>query len=155
VAVVAGPAALGDYTALQTMSIPTSENALLIRTDFSDQSAWDRLIETAREPGDIFMFDMEVVDDRTHSGMTVEQLMAALPEDYSHSFMVVADSIAISKPDHPLLVVDLEEEPGRRFRAVAAAISQIDSNLSISNMGFEEFAERVDAGGVFRGIEGM
>jgi len=27
------------YTTPQTMSIPTSENALLIRTDFSDQSA--------------------------------------------------------------------------------------------------------------------
>ena len=137
------------------MSIPTSENALLIRTDFSDQSAWDRLIAAAREPGDIFMFNMEVVDDRTNSSMTLEQLMAALPEGYPHSFMVVADSVAISQPDHPLLVVDLGAERGRQFRAVAAVISQIDSNLSIANMGFEEFAGLVDAGGVFRGMEGM
>ena len=137
------------------MSIPTSENALLIRTDFSDQRAWDRLIGAAREPGDIFMFNMEVVDDGANTGMTVEQLMAALPEGYPHSFMVVADTVAISQPDHPLLVVDLLEERGRQFRAVAAVISQIDSNLSIANMGFEEFAGLVDDGGVFRGIEGM
>ena len=137
------------------MSIPTSENALLIRTDFSDQSAWGRLIGAAREPGDIFMFNMEVVDDRANSGMTVLQVMAALPEDYPHSFMVVADSVAISQPDHPLLVVDLLEQRGHQFRAVASVISQIDSNLSIANMGFEEFAGFVDAGGVFRGIEGM
>jgi len=137
------------------MSIPTSENAQLIRTDFSDQPAWDKLIGAAREPGDIFMFNMEVVDDRENSGMTVEQLMAALPEGYPHSFLVVADSKAISLPDHPVLVVDLLEERGRQFRAVAAVISQIDSNLSIANMGFEEFAEGVDAGGVFRGFEGM
>jgi hypothetical protein len=137
------------------MSIPTSENALLIRTDFSDQTSWDRLIGAARESGDIFMFNMEVVDDRANTGMTVEQLMTALPEGYQHSFMVVADSVAISQPDHPLLVVDLLEERGRQFRAVAAVFSQIDSNLSIANMGFEEFAGLVDDGGVFRGIEGM
>lgn len=39
------------------MSIPTSENALLIQTGFANQSAWDRLIGAAREPGDIFMFN--------------------------------------------------------------------------------------------------
>lgn len=146
-------ASRGNHTNI--MSIPTSENALLIRTDFSDQTAWDTLIATAREPGDIFIFNMKVVDDRANSGMGVEQLMAALPEGYPHSFMVVVDSVAISQPDHPLLVVDLLEEPGRRFRAIASVISQIDSNLSIANMGFEEFARLVDAGGVFRGIEGM
>jgi hypothetical protein len=46
-------------------------------------------------------------------------------------------------------------ERGRQFRTVAAVIFQIDSNLSIANMGFEEFAGLVDDGGVFRGIEGM
>lgn len=81
--------------------------------------------------------------------------MAALPEGYPHSFMVVADNTAISQPDHPLLVVDLLGERGRQFRAVASVISQIDSNLSIANMGFEEFAGLVDDGNVFRGIEGM
>lgn len=137
------------------MSLPTSENALLIRTDFSDQPAWDSLIGAAREPDDIFMFNLEVVDDRANDGRTVEQLMAALPEDYPQSFLVVADSVAIAQPDHPLLVVDLGEERGRPFRAVAAVISQVDSNLSTANLGFEEFAGLVDAGGVFRGMEGM
>lgn len=137
------------------MSLPTSENALLIRTDFSNQNAWDKLIAAAREPGDIFMFNMEIVDDRANDGMSVEQLLAALPEDYPHSFIVIADSTAISQPDHPLLVVDLAEERGRNFRAIASVISQIDSNLSIANMGFEEFAALVDDGGVFRGIEGI
>jgi hypothetical protein len=137
------------------MNIPTSENALLIRTDFSDQSAWNKLTAAASEPGDPFIFTMEVVDDRANSGATVEQLMAALPEGYPHSFMVVADSISISQPDHPLLVVDLLEERGRQFRTVAAEVASIDNNLSIANMGFEEFAEAVDEGGVFRGFPEM
>jgi hypothetical protein len=137
------------------MNIPTSENALLIRTDFSNQKAWDTLMAAAREPGDIFMFNMEVVDDRANNGTTAEELMKGLPEDFPHGFMVVADNVSISQPDFPLLVVDLLGERGRQFRAVAAVISQIDSNLSIANMGFEEFADLVDDDGVFRGIEGM
>jgi hypothetical protein len=134
------------------MNIPSSENALLIRTDFSDQSAWTKLKTAVSEPGDPFVFAMEVVDDRANSGVTVEQLMEALPEDYLHSFLVVADSASISESDFPLLVVDLAEERGRQFRAVAAQVASIDNNLSIANMGFEEFADAVDDGGVFRGF---
>jgi hypothetical protein len=134
------------------MNIPSSENALLIRTDFSDQSAWKKLKTTVSDPGDPFIFAMEVVEDRANNGATVEQLMEALPEDYLHSFLVVADSASISQPDFPLLVVDLAEERGRQFRAVAAQVASIDNNLSTGNMGFEEFADAVDDGGVFRGF---
>jgi len=56
----------------------TTENALLIRTDFSDQAAWKGLLKAVSEPGDPFIFNMEVVDDRNYSGATVEQLMGAL-----------------------------------------------------------------------------
>ncbi len=134
------------------MKIPSSENALLIRSDFSDESAWKKLKSAVSEPGDPFIFAMEVVDDRANNGATVEQLMDSLPEDYPHSFMVVADAAAISQPDYPLLVVDLGEERGRQFRAVAAQVASIDNNLSIANMGFEEFADAVDGNGVFRGF---
>jgi hypothetical protein len=135
-----------------TMNIPLSERALLIRTDFADPSAWQKLITAIRNPADPFIFNMEIVDDRANSDATVDQLVGALPEAYPHSFMVVADSMAISQPEHPLLVVDLYVERGRRFRAVAAQIGPIDNNLSIANMDFEEFAELVDDAGVFRGI---
>ncbi len=137
------------------MKLPTSENALLIRTDFSDQSRWKKLAAAARMPEDPFTFNMQIVDDRANSGATVEQLMEALPEDYPHSFMVVADNISISQPDYPLLVVDLAEERGRQFRAIAAQVASIDNNLSIANMGFGEFVGLVDESGVFRGIPGM
>jgi hypothetical protein len=98
---------------------------------------------------------MQIVDDSANNGATVEQLMASLAEDYPHSFMVVADGHAISQPDYPLLVVDLLEQRGRQFRAVAARVASIDNNLSIANMGFEEFVGLVDESGVFRGIPGM
>jgi hypothetical protein len=57
------------------MNIPTTENALLIRTDFSNESAWEKLGAVVREPGDPFMFNMEIVDDHANSGATVEQLI--------------------------------------------------------------------------------
>ena len=147
-------AAEGRFAHHNKMNIPSSENAPLIRTDFSNQSAWKKLKIAVSQPGDPFIFGMEIVDDRANSGVTVEQLMDALPEDYPHSFIVVADGTAISEPDHALLIVDLLEERGRRFRAVAAEVASIDNNLSIANMGFEEFADLVDQTGVFRGIPG-
>lgn len=134
------------------MNIPKSENAVLIRTDFSDEGAWHDLLEAARDPAEPFTFNMEVVDHRANKGATVDQLMEALPADYPHSFMVVADKGAISDSDYPLLVVDLLEEPGRQFRALAAEVASIDNNLSIGNMGFEELAQMVDEGGIFRGM---
>src|SRR2546421_13052088 len=47
---------------INSMNIPTAENALLIRTDFSDQSAWRKLTALVREPTDPFIFNMEIVD---------------------------------------------------------------------------------------------
>jgi hypothetical protein len=137
------------------MSIPATENAVLIRTDFSNQSEWEGLTAAVREAPDPFIFNMEIIDDRTNINATVEDLMSSLPKDYPHSFMVIADNVAISNPDYPLLVVDLFEERGRQFRAVATEIASIENNLSIANMGFEEFAELVDDTGVFRGIPGL
>jgi hypothetical protein len=111
---------LGRYAQRKTMNIPSSENALLIRTDFSDQRAWKKLKTAVTKPADPFVFCMEIVDDRANSGATVEQLMESLPEDYPHSFMVVADSTSISKPDHPFLAIPHgrdREEDGRRAPA--------------------------------------
>jgi hypothetical protein len=134
------------------MKLPTSEKAMLVRTDFSDQRAWEKLKAAVSDPGDPFVFNMTIVEDRTNGGATVEQLIEALPENYPHSFIVVADDAAVSQPDYPLLVLDLLEEPGRYFRAIAAQVASIDNNLSIGNMGFDEFAEAVNESGVFRGF---
>ena len=140
---------------LRMKQIPAKDSALIIRTDFSDQGAWENLIATLREPDEPFVFNMEFIDDREYQGAAVEQLMAALPGDYPYSFMVVADSVSISQPDHPMLIVDLLEERGRGFRAIPSQVPSIENNLSIANMGFEEFAGAVDESGVFRGFPEM
>ncbi len=135
--------------------ISTSEQAVLIRTDYSDPAAWETILAAAQSAEDPFMFNMQVVDDRDYDSGSVQDLMAALAEDYPHSFFVIADKRSITDPDHPLLVVDLLEERGREFRTVPSQVASIDNNLSIANMGFGEFAGMVDEAGVFRGIPGM
>jgi hypothetical protein len=133
-------------------TIPITDNPLIIRTDFSDQAAWDELTDEVQEPPDPFVFNMEFLDDRENNGATVEKIMAALPEDYPHSFLVIVDKTAISKPEHPLLIVDLLEDRGNKFRALAPHVASIENNLSLANMSFDEFAEAVDETGVFRGL---
>jgi hypothetical protein len=137
------------------MLIPLSKTAPLIRTDFSSGGAWQRLLSTVSHPPDPFLFSMEIVDETANEGATVEELLAGIGDDRAYACFAVADSISISLPDHPLLVVDLMEERGRRFRAIASAIASIDNNLSIANMGFSEFANAVDESGVFRGFDAI
>jgi len=134
--------------------IPETENPLVLRTDFSNQAAWERICAIIRKPVGVFGFraNVEFVDDVEFAGIAKDQLVELLPKDYSHSFITVVDQTAISLPDHPLLIVDLYEKSGHEFRAIPSTIQGIENNLSIANMDFEEFAESVDESGVFRGF---
>lgn len=134
--------------------IPETENALVLRTDFSNPAAWRTICAIIRKPVGIFRFrtNVDFVDDIEYAGITKDQLLELIPKDYSHSFIILVDQTAISLPDHSLLIVDLYERSGREFRAVPSQIQGIENNLSIANMDFEEFAESVDESGVFRGF---
>lgn len=133
-------------------SLPRSDQALVIRTDFSDDTAWNSIVTAIRQPAEGFYAYVDFVDDPAFRELTVEQLVA-LRDDLSKSYTIVADAVTMSGADHPLLIVDLIEELGRTFRAVPSAIQSIENNLSIANMDFWEFADNVDADGVFRGFE--
>jgi hypothetical protein len=133
--------------------IPVIETAVLIRTDFSNDEAWDKLKSTASNPPDPFIFTLEIIDDPDFANMTPEKLLEAIPADYPHSFLVVADSTALNSRDNPLLVIDLLEKRGRQFRSTASQIASVENNLSIGNTAFEEFTNAVDDRGIFRGFE--
>jgi len=70
----------------------------------------------------------------------------------SHLFAFLADRLALTDPERPVLVVDLAHEPGRTFRVIPREMWSVENNLSLSNMEFSEFADNVDADGVFRGF---
>lgn len=124
-----------------------------IRTDFADNLAWDSLCTALRVPDAEFGLVPNVVcvSDPRYDGLTVAQLAALMPPGPPY-FMFVADQLALTHPEHPILVVDLHDEPGRAFRAILPEVWAIDANLSISNMDFFEFADSVDPDGIFRGF---
>lgn len=54
--------------------------------------------------------------------------------------------------DNPVLCVDLQAEKGRMFRIIPSEMWSIENNVRIANMDFYEFADQVDAEGIFRGF---
>lgn len=67
--------------------------------------------------------------------------------------MFLADAVTMKDPGHPLLVVDLSDEPGRTFRVPVQWFPDISANLSIANMDCAEFADAADGSGIFRGFD--
>ncbi|MFI9583459.1 DUF6924 domain-containing protein [Streptomyces sp. NPDC052236] len=133
--------------------LPCSSDALVVRTDFSRDAAWEALRVALSLPSDDgFMACVELVDDRQFAGVTAEEALGLLPVGYRPPLLILADAMALASKELPLLVLDLWEEHGRCIRVVARELWGIENNLSISNMDFKDFAAAVDEDGVFRGF---
>ncbi|MFJ4850468.1 DUF6924 domain-containing protein [Streptomyces sp. NPDC088733] len=130
---------------------PADLASLVLRTDFSDDSAWyalRRTIDAADETAATY------VDDPRYAGVSVQALVdedAAADEDEKITYVFLADARTMTDPAHPLLAVDLYDEPGRSFRVPAEWYFEISANLSIANMDFADFADSTDDTGTFRG----
>jgi len=133
-------------------AFPKTDNSLLLRTDFSDDAAWKDLCESVQQPSeDGFMAYVDCIDDPAYHKLTIEQLLD-LANESDRSFVFIADRATFTNLERPVLVIDLYEELGRTFRVVPREMWNVENNLSISNMDFYEFADAVDADGVFRGF---
>jgi len=131
--------------------IPKTKDSLVLRTDFSDESAWQAICATIQQPVGDFRAYVDFLSDPEYDGLTVVQLTKLVVRG-DHLFMFIVDRTALSHPEHPILVVDLYDEVGRTFRVIPSATWGVQNNLSIANMGFEEFADAVNEDGVFRGF---
>ncbi len=128
-----------------------SDATLLLRTDFSDQKAWEALLTTIGSPTEEgFMANAEVLDSRAYQDLTTEQILALVPEGHQHRLLAVADKTTMSSAEMPLLVIDLLEEPRGEVRVIASEFWSIENNLRLANMDFHEFADAVDEDGIFR-----
>ncbi len=134
--------------------IPQTENPLVLRTDFSNPAAWQNIRATILEPVSEFGFlaNVEFVDNPEYCDLTKDQLLELIPQNYNHSFIILADQTTHTASDHPLLVINLYEKSGCEFRAEPEQIQSIENNLSIANMDFEDFANSLAEDGVFRGF---
>ncbi|MEV6229062.1 hypothetical protein AB0L88_14440 [Saccharopolyspora shandongensis] len=137
-----------------TPQLPLIESVPLVRTDFSDDEAWATASSQVTAPrqlfeNDVFTADVELVDDIRFDGLTAAQLVQLVPPDADWALLVVADKATMESPERHVLVVDLDEENlGQTFRATPPAIQEIENNLSIANMDWEDFADNVDENGI-------
>ncbi len=132
--------------------IPVTPSVLAIRTDFSDHEAWKTTVSAISQPaGEGLLANVEFVDDRAYTGTTARQLHGIVPAGYAHSFLLVIDDLTVNSDDHPVLVVDLTDEPGGQFRAVPELVLVIEHYLSAGDAGFADFAESADPDGIVRG----
>lgn len=131
--------------------LPLSDHALVIRTDFSNQAAWDAIKAIIARPVDGFYAYVHYVDDPEYDRLTREQLLE-LFRNYNQTYAMVVDDVTVSSSDYPILIVDMFEGSGAEFRAIPSTIQSVENNLSIANMDFEDFANAVDETGVFRGF---
>jgi hypothetical protein len=133
--------------------LPNTEHSLVLRTDFSDDAAWNALCAAMQEPSDGgFRAFVDCISDPAYAGLTVDQLVALPPEGTGRSFVFIADQVTFTDPKWPVFVVDLHAEPGRTFRVIPREMWGVENNLSIANMDFYEFADKAEPDGVFRGF---
>ncbi|MFE1892693.1 DUF6924 domain-containing protein [Streptomyces microflavus] len=133
---------------------PDVLTSLVLRTDFGDEGAWDAVKAALDAAGEYP--HATYVSELRFAGVGVQALMAeedAADEDDQIVSMFLADTATMNDPAHPLLAVDLWDEPGRTFRVPARWFPDISANLSIANMDFAEFADAADGSGTFRGFD--
>ncbi|MGV9451551.1 DUF6924 domain-containing protein [Streptomyces sp. NPDC003635] len=143
-------------------------DVLVVRTDYRDDLAWQEVRAALLEPWGDRQYEARVhfVDDSVWAGATVDAVLHAVGADENLAVVFLADLATMQAGCHPLLAVttltreeclddeDYEQltEFGREFRTVPAGVHDVHANLSIGNLGFEEYAgwAHDDPEGVFR-----
>lgn len=136
-------------------------DALVIRTDFSDDESWNTVVGELDRPwgptGE-FPSRVHVVDALAWSGATADEVLAAVDKDDHLSVVFLADRHTMESPARALLALTtIREDEGdldpvyyqeliesaepREFRAAPTAMHAVHVNLTLGNMDFAEFAE--------------
>ena len=151
----------------------------LVRTDFSDDVAWERVAHAVMAPADfgvgidpdvpgddgLYAPNIGAVADREFEGATGQSLADAASGEVL-GYVLLADGRSIREAaaggELTVVYVDLSVAPedaeefgwvnGRELRCDVREVASIEANLSIANMDFEEFADSVEEDGVFRGF---
>jgi hypothetical protein len=83
-------------------TLPEGEGALVIRTDFTNQQAWDDVCALIRSwVPEGLLTDVRVVDDPGYQGITTEQLLALVPDNGEYPYIAVADALTTASSERP------------------------------------------------------
>jgi hypothetical protein len=138
--------------------LPETWSVPVVRADFTDDAAWEGIREEIAESTEEgFGADVDFVEDRALTGLDEAAIAAGYPRRYPHEYqhpvLFVVDAVAVSTPEHPVLVVNLNAGvDARPFRARPRQVQSIQNNLSLVNMDYVDFAASANADGVFRGF---
>ena len=132
--------------------LPTLEKSLVVRTSFDDPDAWEGVLASLSRRRGMFPPHFAYVDDPANAGLTAEEVVALSdPEEDFHVYL--ADEATLAGEEMPLLLVALyAEESGRTVRVAADAFWEVDSNLSIANIGMDDLENDLPADGIYRGV---
>ncbi|MER6148482.1 DUF6924 domain-containing protein [Streptomyces hirsutus] len=143
-------------------------DALVVRIDYLDDQAWQDVAAALMEPWGDRQYEAHVhfIDDPAWAGATVDEVLTAVCGDDNLAVVFLADRTTMQAESHPLLAVttltreecvdeeDYEQltEFGRDFRTIPAGLHDVHANLSIGNLGFEEYAASAhdDPEGIYR-----
>lgn len=138
----------------RTDQMNASDATPVIRTDFSDESAWRKIQkDLAARYGAGFAANLRFIDERQYEGLTGQQLLRQVPGLSDYGCIFVADAIAMSSAEHHLLVLDPINPEGKTFRVIPSEAWAVENNLTLANMDYAEFADSADPDGVFRGFK--
>jgi hypothetical protein len=127
---------------------------LVIRTDFSNDLAWEHICsEILQTHDDDYCYaEVECVSEKACDGLEPEELRGFVPKNYRLSYAFIVDKITVRNSDHPVLVFDYLSVPARSFRVIPFEVWCVESNLSLANLDFETFLESCGKDRVFRGF---
>jgi hypothetical protein len=143
---------------------------LVVRTDYSDDLAWQAVVDELMRPWGSLQqeADVQFVNDPEWSGADVSELLAAAAGDEYLSVVFLVDGITIREGQRTLLAVNVpcedewgdDEESqewaalGRPFRITPQEVHGLHVDRALGNMDFEEYAEVAQQApdGIFRGF---
>jgi hypothetical protein len=145
-------------------SFLNTPNSLLLRTDFSDDSAWATLVEKLEADGLDLRGLLEYVSDPSHNGFSTDDIARLFEADEAQGFVeeqgfvIVADFRTFTDELSTVMVVNLldttnyggNDRIGRKFRIPVEDVWDVVANIPIGNVTFDEFAEEYDEDGFRR-----
>lgn len=148
---------MDSAAAMVSRMTPLPNAAVLIRTWFGDDDAWESLlleVQTPSEEG--FLANIVPIDEPAWEGLSAEALQAERSTGPFVSFL--ADETTLTRVEHPILAVwvfsDHDGDYGDHgpFRVVPSALWSVENNINLANMDWPEFTRSVGEDGVFRGF---
>ncbi|OJW04205.1 MAG: hypothetical protein BGO49_21685 [Planctomycetales bacterium 71-10] len=136
--------------------LPESDDAPVVRTDFSDPGAWEAICKAIRTPfrlgGYEVLANVDFVDDPSFEGLTPETLPSAIGTGFQRRLVFLVDRTTLTHQEHPILVVDLFEKRRRPFRVIPSEMASVENNLSLANLDYRDFVRNLGPDGIFRGF---